>query len=173
LTLEDLGRLNEALAVAMAGKTLRAASRAKAPNLAPSETATRLMTTVWAAVRAIARDLTRGAVITEGEEFMIAQPEFQRDVAALTGLFDRLAESELLYEAVAPKEGVQPVTIGRENRNQEMWQFSVIRSPFYVGPNEAGMIALVGPTRLPYDQSIPLVRFTAQALSESLTRFFG
>ncbi len=65
------------------------------------------------------------------------------------------------------------VTIGRENRRDELKQFSIVRQSFYVGETETGVIAVVGPTRMRYDDSIPLVNFTAQTLSESLTKYFG
>jgi transcriptional regulator of heat shock response len=112
-------------------------------------------------------------LITEGEEFMYAQPEFQRDLVALHGLLEELTESDVLFEAVSPSEPAQPVTIGRENRHASMQQLSVVRKSFYIGGQEAGVIALVGPTRMNYERGIPLVNYTAKALGDSLTRFFG
>jgi heat-inducible transcriptional repressor len=49
----------------------------------------------------------------------------------------------------------------------------VIRHSFTIGGDEAGVIALIGPTRMSYEKGLPLVAFTAQALSDSLTRFLG
>ena len=54
-----------------------------------------------------------------------------------------------------------------------MRQLSIIRNSFFVGTREVGVVALVGPTRMRYETGIPLVNFTAGALSESLTRFLG
>ncbi len=54
-----------------------------------------------------------------------------------------------------------------------MQQLSVVRKSFYIGGQEAGVIALVGPTRMNYERGIPLVNYTAKALGDSLTRFFG
>lgn len=173
LTLEDVGRANELLAGATVGKTLRSLSRSKAPVTAGSPAIDTLIATLWTNIRSMARDLTRGKVITEGEEYMLAQPEFQRDVAALNELLTQLTDSDVLYETVAPSESPQVVTIGRENKLEPMQQLSVVRHSFYVGGQEAGVIAIVGPTRMRYELSIPLVNFTAQALSHSLNRFFG
>jgi heat-inducible transcriptional repressor len=117
--------------------------------------------------------LTRGVLITEGEEFMFAQPEFNRDFNALHELLTEVVDSDVLYETVSPTEQTQVVTIGREHRHESMRQFSVVRRSYFVGDQEAGVIALVGPTRMKYERSIPVVNFTAQALSDSLTRFFG
>lgn len=173
LTLDDVGLANETLQVAVTNRTLRSLTRAKAPVSEANPAIDRLLSNLWVSIRSICRDLTRGVMITEGEEFMVGQPEFQRDLVALNDLMSQLTNSDLLYEAIAPGEAVQTVTIGRENRQAPMKQLSVVRHSFHVGGQEAGVIALVGPTRMHYEFSIPLVNYTAKALSESLTRFFG
>lgn len=173
LTLEDIGRANELLGSATVGKSLKALGKQKAPAGGGNPAIDKLLGTIWSNLKHIVRDLTRGLLITEGEEFMFAQPEFQRDAASLALLLDELIESDVLYETLSPSEAPQTVTIGKEHRHEGMHQLSVVRHSFYVGENEAGVIALVGPTRMRYDTSIPLVNYTARALSESLTRFFG
>jgi heat-inducible transcriptional repressor len=172
LTLQDIGRVNELLQVSIVAKQLRTLIRAKPPT-AGNPAVDQLLSTIWSHFRSIARDLTRGTVITEGEEFMFGQPEFQRDAGTLAELLKELTETDLLYEAIAPTEMSDNVTIGRENRMDKMRQLSVVRHRYFVGDSEAGVIALVGPTRMRYDRSIPLISFTARALSDSLTRFFG
>ena len=173
LTLTDIGAVNEALIRAALGKTLRSLVRAKPPTFGSSPAAEKFVTTLWGTLRTIARAGSRGLMVTEGEEYMLAQPEFQRDLPSFQTLLRELADSDVLYEALAPGEAVQPVTIGKENRVAPMQRLSVIRHSFFVGGTEAGVIALVGPTRMPYDKGLPLVAFSAQALSESLTRFLG
>lgn len=173
LTLEDIGRANEVLTAAVGGKSLRALGKQKPPVVGGHLAIDKLLAAIWGNMRNIVRELTRGLMITEGEEFMFAQPEFQRDAPSLALLLDELIESDVLYETLTPSDAPQTVTIGKEHRHEEMHQLSVVRHSFYVGDSEAGVIALVGPTRMRYDTSIPLVHYTARALSESLTRFFG
>lgn len=173
LTLQDIGLVNELLTAQLQGKTLRQIARARAPQAPGNAAAERMLTQVWADLRSIARSLTRGALIVDGEEYMFAQPEFQNDLSSLTELMDTLIESDVLYETLASQDGPQLVTIGREHRHEDMRQLSVVRQTFTVGGSDAGIIALIGPTRMSYDTSIPLVNFTARALSDSLSRFFG
>ncbi|AIE87373.1 heat-inducible transcriptional repressor HrcA [Fimbriimonas ginsengisoli] len=173
LTLEDIGKTNEALTLSIGGKDLRNLSKIKTSGTLGNPAVDKLMGVLTTTIRSIARELTRGKMITEGEEFLFAQPEFQRDAGMLADLLHQMSESAILYEAVTPGEAVRPVIIGRENRNERMRQLSVVRHSFFVGENEAGVVALVGPTRMRYDASIPLVSYTAKALSDSLTRFFG
>lgn len=173
LTLEDVGHANELLTAAAVGKSLKAVGKQKPPSGAGNRAVDKFFAVIWSNLRGIVRDLTRGLLITEGEEFMFAQPEFQRDAAALAHLLDELVESDVLYDTLTPSDTPQTVTIGKEHRHEEMHQLSVVRHSFYVGENEVGVIALVGPTRMRYETSIPLVNYTAKALSESLTRYFG
>ncbi|MFZ4507252.1 MAG: heat-inducible transcriptional repressor HrcA [Fimbriimonas sp.] len=173
LSLDDLGRANELLSSALLGRTLKQVTKAKAPSVPGHPVAEKLLVPVWQQVQAIAKDMTRGRMVTDGEEFMLAQPEFRHDVGALTTLLDEVLRSDVMYESVAPGEQSQAVTIGKENRHPQMYRFSIIRNSFYVGGKEAGVVALIGPTRLAYESGIPLVNFTAKTLSDSLTRFFG
>lgn len=172
LTLADVGAINELLQRELIGKTLRSIQRLKAPAQSGPATAEALLSVAWSTIRTMAREYTRGNLVTEGEEFLFGQPEFIRDAAALSGLLDQLKESEVLYDSLSStSDALGPVTIGRENRSPSMHQLSVVRHTFFVGPDEAGSIAVVGPTRMNYDATIPLVRFTAKALSEALTRY--
>lgn len=173
LSLQDIGIANDLLTAATAGKLLRNMVKAKTPTAPNSPAADKLLTSVWTQLRAIAKDSTRGMMVSEGEEFMFAQPEFQRDLNALTSFIDYLNSSDVLYDAVSGQPAAQTVTIGRENRQEQLHQMSVVRQSFFVGENEAGVISLIGPTRMAYDSGIPLVSYTAKVLSESLTRFFG
>jgi heat-inducible transcriptional repressor len=174
LTLEEIGAANEALREHVTGKTLRQIQRAKPPAGGRSPAHDKFLGIVWASLRSIARELTRGHLISEGEEFLFGQPEFQRELPLLSDLIDKLKESDILFDALAaPGENATTVTIGRENRHSDLQRLSVIRQSFYVGQNEVGTIAIVGPTRMPYEAGIPLVNFTAKALSEALTRHFG
>lgn len=174
LTLQDIGTANEALNSTATGKTLRWLTRNKQPALAGNPSLEKFVGVLWNSIRNIAKDLTRGKITTEGEEFLFAQPEFHRDALAFSELLEELKESDVLMDALsAPTDQPQAVTIGRENRHEKLHQLSVIRQAFFVGENEAGAIALIGPTRMRYETGIPLVNYTAKALSDSLTKFFG
>jgi len=173
LTLDDVGRANELLQTALITKELRTLTRSKTPTGVGNPAIDKLIGSLWTNIRSIARELTRGVLITEGEEFMYGQPEFQRDLTSLNELLEELTDSDVLFDALAPSDLVRPVTIGRENRHVRMQNLSVVRKSFFIGGEEAGVIALIGPTRMNYDRSIPLVNYTAKALGDSLSRFFG
>jgi heat-inducible transcriptional repressor len=174
LTLQDLGRANEYLTQIGLGKQLRWFMRNK-PTGAPTGPALdKLISIVWNTLRSVSREVTKTSVTTEGEEFLFGQPEFQRDAGALSEILDALKGGDGLLDALtAPGDQPTAVTIGREHKQENLRKFSVVRQSFFVGENEAGAIALIGPTRMHYETSIPLVNFAAQALSDALTKFFG
>jgi heat-inducible transcriptional repressor len=171
LTLEDIGRANQELALLILEKDLKSISKAKPPTIADNIAIDKLLSVIWGHLRTIAKQLTRGKLITEGEEFLFTKPEFKQNTDSLVELFRELDESDVFYEAVQPTTDV--VTIGKENKSESMHRFSVIKRGFYIGDTEAGVVAIVGPTRMDYDGGIPLVNFTADALTRSLTKFFG
>lgn len=173
LSLQDVGIANEQLVNAVSGKTLRSLIKAKTPTTPNSPAADKLLALIWTQLRLMAKESTRGMMVSEGEGFMFAQPEFQRDLNSLASFIDYLNSSDVLYEAISSQASAQTVTIGKENRQEQLHQMSVVRQSFFVGENEAGVISLIGPTRMAYDSGIPLVSYTAKVLSESLTRYFG
>jgi heat-inducible transcriptional repressor len=174
LTLQDLGVANELISSNAVGKTLRSFSKSKPSAPAANAALDKFINTIWGTLRVIGKDLVREALTTEGEEFLFGQPEFQRDLGGLSEVINALKDSGVLIDVLtAPSDQPQSVTIGSEHRNERLRQFSVVRQRFFVGENEAGTIALIGPTRMQYETSIPLVNYAAKALSDSLTKYFG
>lgn len=169
-TIEHVGRVNEALANMVEGKTLRHLTRLKASTTGDHEF-DRLLKSACAAVQAVAKDLTKGQIVIEGEEYILAQPEFQRDARALEKLVKNLEDESAIHSALLEESDRFPaVTIGKEHRQQSMYPLSIVRQTFSVGEDEAGTIAIIGPTRMNYEHGIRLLDFTAVAIGETLTR---
>lgn len=172
LTLQHIGAANEALAALLDGQTLADIPGVKSPE--PSDPALRaLLANVLQAARSTATDLIRGHMVVEGEEFVLAQPEFVRDPETMDTLADALSDEDLLRsEIVNLKSDKETVTIGREHTADPHRALAIIRQPFFVGEKEAGVIAIIGPTRMDYDRNISLLDYTANAISQTLTRLF-
>src|SRR5271157_3787679 len=58
------------------------------------------------------------------------------------------------------------VSIGSEN--PRLSGFAVIAAPYVGGSKPLGSLAIVGPVRMDYERVIPLVEYTARALSKIL-----
>ncbi len=168
VTLGDVGIANEKLGAATANESLAAISRLK-PEPTGSHALDRLIATVSAALRGISHDLSKGKVLIEGEEYLFGQPEFQRETEPVQSLLNELHSSEgpvsSMLAAAAPKPAA---TIGSENPIEALRNFTMIRHTFTVHGDPAGTIALIGPTRMKYDAAIPMLQYTAEALSQTL-----
>lgn len=172
-TLEQVGEANEIIARTLADKSLGQLAKVKFVG-GSNPRVDLLLNEATTLLRAISKDLTKGHLITEGEEYILAQPEFRRDLSVLDNLVRSLEDEDTLRSAVVGDRGaVDGITIGRENSSEQMHPLTLARRVFYVGENEAGTIAIIGPTRMDYDRGVSLLDYTAKAVSQTLTRLFG
>ncbi|MBI4759271.1 MAG: heat-inducible transcription repressor HrcA [Chloroflexi bacterium] len=105
---------------------------------------------------------------------VLSQPEFSQVDRARQIL--ELLEQRSFLSAVMPQvlmsEGVQ-VIIGAENPWEKLRQFSMVLSRYGVKGEAAGVLGVLGPTRLPYWRAISTVRFMAQLMSGLLGELYG
>ncbi|NLB98873.1 MAG: hypothetical protein GX788_04560 [Lactobacillales bacterium] len=64
------------------------------------------------------------------------------------------------------------IQIGTEMKNDLLSNFSLITATYNVGPDAQGLIALLGPTNMPYEQIINIMRITREELSDSMHDFY-
>ncbi|MFX8410413.1 hypothetical protein ABTL60_19280, partial [Acinetobacter baumannii] len=65
------------------------------------------------------------------------------------------------------------VSIGRENPSPSMQVLTIMRQRFYVGDDEAGTLAIIGPRRMDYERNLAMLGFTADAISQTLTKLLS
>jgi heat-inducible transcriptional repressor len=92
------------------------------------------------------------------------------DVNRLRNLFealDRKRDLLELFDQCLTASGVQ-IFIGGESGYRVLDECSVVTAPYYVDGQVAGVLGVIGPTRMAYPRIIPLVTETARALSAGL-----
>lgn len=112
---------------------------------------------------------TSAEVYVEGSARALDQPEFTdraRLRELLRALDDKTALLDLLDRSL--KESSLLVSIGSENSDGRLTGFSVVAAPYASGSHPLGSVAIVGPVRMDYQRVIPLVSYTARALSRVL-----
>ena len=113
--------------------------------------------------------MSDGARCVLGAASVLAeQPEFSaadrlRRLLALTETPQALGEA-IRKRVHAP--GIS-ITIGAEHDDPRLEDFTVVTAEYHVGPL-AGVIGVIGPTRMPYDKVISLVSHTSRLLSDLL-----
>jgi len=110
-----------------------------------------------------------GRVRTEGQANILKQPEFQdaRRAQPVLSALEQDDAAEALWGDDPSQEGVR-VTIGAENRREQMRDCTVVSATYYVADRPAGVLGIVGPTRMRYGRVISLVRFLADSLGDTL-----
>ena len=94
------------------------------------------------------------------------------DVARLRELFEAFNHKQSILNLLdqrAADDGMK-IVIGNESGEAVLGSCSFITSPYLVGGQVAGVVGVIGPTRMHYEQVIPLVNITAKLLGEVLNQ---
>jgi len=110
-----------------------------------------------------------------GAQNLLDQPEFH-DLRKLRAILRIVEEQRTLYDLIADEltaEGgasdpVPHVRIGHELRADELTECSVVTVPYRFGDRGVGMLAILGPRRMPYGRLIALASGTARSLGDHL-----
>ncbi|EUJ41662.1 heat-inducible transcriptional repressor HrcA [Brochothrix campestris] len=107
-------------------------------------------------------------IVFSGQSHILNQPEFSQ-TAQIRDVIKLLEQRDDVFELVNDvPEGIN-VMIGEEISNDLFKDFSLITSTYKVDNQKAGVIALLGPTRMSYDHSIQVIDEVSKDLSRFLT----
>ncbi|MBV8195111.1 MAG: heat-inducible transcription repressor HrcA [Candidatus Dormibacteraeota bacterium] len=110
-------------------------------------------------------------ILHDGVRNLLHQPEFG-DVDLLQQVIEVVEEQRVLAALIAQVErdaGVQ-IMIGRENSLAELSRCSLVLTTYRAGGERLGTIGVLGPTRMPYQQVAPRVRYVALRVGRALER---
>jgi heat-inducible transcriptional repressor len=96
------------------------------------------------------------------------QPEFAA-ASGMRRLLELTEKRETIAEAIrarAHSSGIS-ITIGTEHEDPRLEDFTVVTAEYHAG-SLAGVIGVIGPTRMPYEKVISLVSHTSRLLSDLL-----
>lgn len=105
---------------------------------------------------------------------LLAQPEFrQRErVLDVLDVLDEHNLSKVIPLMVISAWGDVRVVIGQENTGDVLHSYSVVASRYGVPAGPQGVLGVLGPTRMPYSRTVPVVRYMASLLSELMARYY-
>jgi heat-inducible transcriptional repressor len=115
-------------------------------------------------------DLTGERVLVEGASHLIRQPEFQ-DVDRAEDVL-RLLEERQPLAVLLGRQWESPglkVEIGREIAGDGLASFSVVHAPYFLNGRLAGVLAVVGPTRMPYERVTLLLNQVCRQVGDCLS----
>lgn len=106
-------------------------------------------------------------VVLGSAQLLAGQPEFATK-ERLQGLMEVTERRDLLREALTKRLGQGlTITIGSEHQDAKLAPFTLVTASYRLGPL-AGVIGVMGPTRMPYDKIAALVDHTSRLVGELL-----
>lgn len=108
-------------------------------------------------------------MVLAGETNLMGHAELG-DVSKLRDLFDAFSQKRDIFhllERAVSAEGVQ-IFIGRESGYDALGNCSVVTAPYEINGKLLGVLGVVGPKRMSYEQVIPVVDVTSKLLSAAL-----
>lgn len=109
-------------------------------------------------------------VVIDGEFNLLDAPGLE-NLQQLRTLMETVRRGEDLIHLLdesARADGIR-IFIGEESGFASMSQFSLVTAPYQLDGQVVGVLGVLGPTRMPYQDIIPLVDCTAQLLSGALS----
>ncbi len=108
-------------------------------------------------------------IAASGAQNLLDQPEFH-DLRKLRSILRIVEEQKRLYELLAEgvtQEGAH-VRIGHELGTDEISECSLVTVPYRIGEHAVGLLAILGPRRMPYGRLMALAGSTADSLGAHL-----
>ena len=106
-------------------------------------------------------------VVLGSAQLLAGQPEFATK-ERFQGLLEVTERRDMLREALAHRLGRGlTITIGSEHQDPTLAPFTLVTASYRLGPL-AGVIGVMGPTRMPYDKIVALVDHTSRLVGELL-----
>jgi heat-inducible transcriptional repressor len=166
----DLDRMSGYLNESLSGRTLQQAREWIAQQLKQERAIyDRFMRAALVLGGSIALTPSPAEIYIEGSSKALDQPEFADPAKVrelLRALDDKTALLDLLERSLTHR-GLM-VSIGSENIDARLAGLSVVATSYISGSHPLGSLAVVGPVRMDYERVIPLVSYTARALSRAL-----
>jgi heat-inducible transcriptional repressor len=167
---DDLTRLSNRLNAAFGGRMIRDISSPEIATVVhdaqlPAELANALDRAFADAARADAPP----SIVSSGAQHLLDQPEFQ-DLRKLRSILRIIEEQKALYDMVADSMTTDGpgVKIGRELGSDDMAECSIVTVPYRFGDETVGVLAILGPRRMPYARLMALATGTANSLNRHL-----
>jgi heat-inducible transcriptional repressor len=129
-----------------------------------------MKTAVEVADKALSEDAgNKPEFIVQGETNLVRYNENtdRQQLQHLFEIFDRKREMLGLFDRCVQGEGVK-IFIGHEAGFEGFGDCSVITAPYSVAGKAIGVLGVIGPARMNYDQVIPVVDITAKLLGDAL-----
>jgi len=113
-------------------------------------------------------------IYRDGLVNVLSEPEF--DDAEKSRQVVEILEHQSILETVLLKvleeNGIQ-IIIGGEGPHEEIYDVTMVLSPYGIRGKASGVLGVIGPTRIPYSRAISTVRYVAQLMDGLIDDVYG
>ncbi|MFS0672863.1 heat-inducible transcriptional repressor HrcA [Ornithinibacillus sp. 179-J 7C1 HS] len=102
-----------------------------------------------------------------GKTNLLTQPEFN-DINKVRSFYQMMENEDQVVNLLKTAQHGIKVSIGNENKIDEIKDFSLITASYQLGSEQMGTIALIGPTRMEYRKVITLLNALSNEMTEAL-----
>lgn len=119
-------------------------------------------------LKSVASFQNEGKLYFGGKTNMLNQPEFH-DLNKVRALMEMMEKESQVISLFQPGDSGIHIRIGSENNQLAVDDLSVITATYSIGKNQAGSIAIIGPTRMDYQRAVTMLEVMRSGLSRTLT----
>lgn len=172
---ERISSLAAQLNASLAGKTAAQISEwaGEEANIRPlSPLAPRVLQLITTMLARLERP-EASSIYHEGLGHILEQPEFRQPdkIQQVLALFEHGDLWTSIIPSIMDRNGVQ-VLIGDQGWGEGMGAYSVVLARYGLENKMAGVLGVVGPTRMPYSRSVSTVSYMSSLLSDLLHRAY-
>lgn len=170
---DDLTRLSNALNTQLSGRVMEDIALVDLERICAELGVGSEIRDVVRLVFAQARQTEEPELAAAGAQNLLDQPEFH-DLRKLRAILRIVEEQRILYDLIADelagetRDAAPHVRIGHELRADDLAECSVVTVPYRFGDRGVGMLAILGPRRMPYGRLIAIADGTARQLGDHL-----
>jgi heat-inducible transcriptional repressor len=135
-----------------------------------SDAMNRIMrTAVEMAGQLLGEEQAEVGVVVSGETNLLSIPDFDQ-LEKLRGIFDAFKTKQDLLQLLDKSMRASGVSIfiGEESGYSALTECSIVTAPYEADGRCIGVLGVVGPTRMSYEEVIPVVDITARVLGNAL-----
>lgn len=121
---------------------------------------------VISAAAAILQESTKPHVFLGGEQHLLEWPQLEGKVGDILTL---LSDEEAAAELISPPENSNESVLLGEDISPQIPGLCIVSNRYLIGGGLWGSIALIGPTRMPFQKLLPLLRAFAGELGEGMS----
>lgn len=171
---DDLTRLSNALNQRLGGRVMQQVTPVALDAICVELGTPAEIRDAVIAIFASARQTNERELAAAGAQNLLDQPEFH-DLRKLRAILRIVEEQRTLYDLIADELALETVSdptahvrIGHELQSDELAECSVVTVPYRFGDRGVGMLAILGPRRMPYGRLMAVASGTARQLGEHL-----